>query len=76
MTMMVLCILTCMCFLMAMEEKPVRPLISVMATIIPALNDMVMVVSKLQLQQKKMAYQRGEFESKWMTEIVNDHHQV
>jgi hypothetical protein len=32
-----------MCFLMAMEEDPVRSLSSVMALMIPALYDMVMV---------------------------------
>jgi len=33
----------CMCFLMAIEEEPVRSLSSVMAAIIPALYDMVMI---------------------------------
>ena len=36
--------LTCKCFLMAMEEEPVRSLSSVMAAMIPALYDMMMLL--------------------------------
>ena len=35
--------LACMCFLIAMDEEPVRSLSSVMAMIIPALYDIVMI---------------------------------
>ena len=34
-------LLACMCFLMAIEEEPVRSLSSVMAAMIPALSDMM-----------------------------------
>ena len=36
--------LSCMCFLMAMEEEPVRSLSSVIAAMIPVLYDMVEIV--------------------------------
>lgn len=36
--------LTCMCFMMAMEEDPVRSLMSVMAAMIPALYDILDII--------------------------------
>ena len=55
--------LPCMCFLMEMEEEQVRSFSSVMAVMIPALCDMVMIVSNC--NDKKGSVPTEEQDRKW-----------
>ena len=52
-----------MCFLVAMGEEPVRSFSSVMAVMIPALCDMVMIVSNC--NDKKGSVPTEEQDRKW-----------